>query len=246
MQPFSNQYNATFPAMQFPPTEVALALPPPELAGYLLMEFLRLWRKDKRSRDFGHLVPHDTRKNEETRLAYTEAWMWLIREGLALPDTDPALLMGSHSYVPSRRARSLSSLADFEAMRASRLLPREILHPLILLEVETDYFKGRYDNAVLNAFRRVEIAVREKAMLSDKVVGVRLMRTAFDCDEGPLRHRADDEGERQGMGHLFAGAFGVYGNSTRHREVGLEASESVELFVLASHLMRIVERERPS
>src|SRR5262245_49033288 len=128
--------------MNLPPDQVALALSPPELAGYLLMEFLRLWRGDRKARDFGHLIPHPTRQNEDLRLAYTEAWTWLIREGLVLPDTDPALIFGSTFYVPSRRARPLSSLDDFESMRKSRLLPRELLHPLILLEVETDYYKG--------------------------------------------------------------------------------------------------------
>src|SRR5215203_2310292 len=48
------------------------------------------------------------------------------------------------------------------------------------------YHRGKYDTAVFEAMKAVEVAVREGADLSDKDLGVHLMRKAFDKNTGPL------------------------------------------------------------
>ena len=67
------------------------------------------------------------------------------------------------------------------------------------------------------------------------------MRKAFATGTGPLTNRSVVAAEQEGEAHLFAGAMGTYRNSIGHRPVNVTAATAVELILLASHLMKIVE-----
>ncbi len=67
------------------------------------------------------------------------------------------------------------------------------------------------------------------------------MRAAFAPEGGPLTDLSVEAGERVARMELFAGAIGSYKNSHSHRNVPLEdASEAIEIIMLANHLLRIV------
>jgi uncharacterized protein (TIGR02391 family) len=67
------------------------------------------------------------------------------------------------------------------------------------------YHRGKYDTAVFEAMKAVEVAVRA-ATAAD--IGTKLMRKAFDVDNGPLTDKATELAERQARSDLFAGAIG--------------------------------------
>jgi len=180
--------------------------------------------------------------NDAVRHVLLEAWSWLESEGLLARDPVTPV-----SFFITRRGKAVKSRADFAAYRNSNLLPKHQAHPIIASKVYPAFQRGDYDVAVFLAFREVEVAVRQAAGYPHELVGDALMRAAFSADEnnrpaGPLTDTGLPISEQRNMAHLFAGAFGLYRNSTGHRYVPTEPEEAAEVIMLASQLLRIVDR----
>ena len=150
-------------------------------------------------------------------------------------------------YVPTRRAQSLKTRIDVDVFRKGRVLPSELLPVLFAEKVVPIFRRGDHDIAVFQAFKEVEVAVRNAANAkgagyADSEVGTTLMRKAFHPDTGPLADKTLVPAEREAELHLFAGAIGHAKNPTSHRDVAITAPEAARLIVFASHLFDIVER----
>lgn len=177
--------------------------------------------------------------------ALMEAWAWLVREAFLVSDTTRK----ESEFFLSRRAKRIASPEDFTLYRKASLLPKAQLHPLIAAEVYPTFLRGKYDTSIFQAFREIEVAVRTAGNFSPELVGDKLMRSAFASTKngqaGPLTDGTLPAGEQEAMGHLFAGAFGLYRNSTAHRYVPTKAEEAAEVIMFASQLLRIVDRLKP-
>jgi uncharacterized protein (TIGR02391 family) len=238
-----------------PDPETLLALEPEELAGYFIVYINSLPDNERQSINPQNVVnnvlnlpgtwpsPYQDRDKIQAYApkigkALMEAWIWLEREGLVAPHYTPG---SQNFFFITRRGERLKEVADVEALRKSDLLPKKLLHPVIAQKVWSLFLRGDYDTAIFQAFKEVEVAVRNAGSYDLTLLGTDLMRKAFDSKNGVLTDSTVPKGERDALAHLFAGAIGLYKNPSSHRHVSITPEEAVEMLMLASHLLYIVD-----
>jgi uncharacterized protein (TIGR02391 family) len=233
-------------AQLIPDTETLLALPPEELAFYVLQAAMGAQRNGAMRLD-SVLEPLRSRgplgelkffyqRQDEVHLALIEAWMWL---------ENPLLVVGLDANgwrTLGRRALNMRTAEQFTAFRKAAAFPRELLHPRIAERAWIALMRNEFDAAVFFSFRAVEEAVRAACGYPDTKLGVPMMREALHPKNGPLTEPKHPYAEREALQALFAGAIGSYKNPHSHRTVNLaDATEAQEMVMLASHLLRIID-----
>lgn len=219
--------------------ELVLRLPREELAGHLLQAYHIGPRELISAHAFFKQIANVYEGVDEyaIRVALATAWSWLVVQGLIVKD--PGQVGSNDFYVVTPKGAAISSGADFKTYRDAAEFPRHLIDPHLADKAWLNFAAGDYDTAVFQAFKEVEIAVRAGAVgVPDRFHGVDLMRRAFGpgC---PLADASAPVAEQEGLASLFVGAFGAYRNPHSHRAVSIEATEAMELLVLATHLIRI-------
>ncbi|MFB8040302.1 TIGR02391 family protein [Streptomyces hydrogenans] len=151
-------------------------------------------------------------------------------------------------YPPtSRRAvRGGPGIARLEA----RARLAGLLHPDLEKTVRTNFDLGDYETACFAAMKAVEVAVRDASGLDNSLVGVALMRKAFQPHQngkpgGPLADAGAEGGEQEAESTLFAGAMGRYKNPSSHRTVDFDDPiEAAQIIQFANLLLRQVDRAK--
>ncbi len=225
-----------------PDADALIALGPEDL-GIMLLELMQ----QLRGRNFGRSdfeMPlwnanspgYPISKKRAVLNAVAEAWQWLEHVGLVIADPDQP----NGFFCLTRKGQGLKSISDIEAYRYGNLLPEGVLHPTLIGKVRPMFVSGDYDVAVVQAFKQVEVAVRNAASLPNDLTGQKLMRSAFHPETGPLTDAKAPSGERQALMELFSGAFGHARNPLSHREIAIERATAARLIALASYLLSLL------
>jgi len=187
----------------------------------------------------GELGSYAGQKYEQVANALEEAWMVLEREGLIAHKPEDS---NGQMYFITRRGQNIRSRQDFSSYLKANLLPDAVLDPVLAEKVRPLFLGGDYDTAVFRAFREVEVRIRQAAKLPDDLIGTKLIRRAFDVNQGPLSDMTKVESEREATQHLFAGAIGTFKNPSSHRDVTYDPREAASIINFANYLISWVER----
>lgn len=222
--------------MTIPEPSQALVLPTEELAGYLVLHHKTMSQFNVHNvmcnldSNSGSL-PSDRQQRELYKDALMEAYSWAFTEGLFILDPNQ---MQNNWWKVSRKGRKLNTPLDALELASREILPKAFLHPLISEHAAPIFQMGKYDAAVFQAFKQVEIAVRDKSKLSSD--GTTLMKTAFNKDNGKLNTETNPS-EKEGLMFVFAGAIQLFRNPPGHKNVVFEPKQAAHLLIHASYLL---------
>jgi uncharacterized protein (TIGR02391 family) len=182
----------------------------------------------------------------DVTLVIGEALAWLSIGGYIFQDPgQPAVW-----YRLTRKARAADAMADLTAYAKSHILPPELLHQDLHQHTLSLFRQGKYDLAVFEAFKRVEVAVRTAAKLKqpgfdETLTGDKLMRRAFHEQTGALTDISNPSvAERESDAHLFAGAMAHARNPVAHRDPGHALIATARLLIVASYLLSVVDQRK--
>ncbi|HBX80560.1 MAG TPA: TIGR02391 family protein [Propionibacteriaceae bacterium] len=170
----------------------------------------------------------------------SDAWAWLEAHALIGPS---ALNPQSGNW---QRTTALGHELAKDGAAAAKLWAGERLAGALdpaLTSAHSNFALGDYETASFAAMKAVEVEVRRAAGLPNELLGVPLMRKAFNPKGGTLCDPDAEGGEQQATADLFAGAIGAFKNPASHRTVRFEDPlEAAEVIQLADLLLRIVAR----
>ncbi len=197
----------------------------------------------------GKMYPHFKKAIADRSVG--RAWRWLEKEEFIEPMSGQNGQNGW--YYLTERGEAVAKGHDIKRFQSARDLPKELLHPAIrdrtvaaLMRSAAPGGEGELVSAVRDALIAGEDTVRTVAGLSPTDFGVDLMRVAFNRDSGALgdKDTSKPSGERDALSHLFAGAIGRFKNRVAHGSPPLSATEAIDQLLLASHLLRVVDRQK--
>ena len=148
---------------------------------------------------------------------------------------------GEEVFFPTKKGFRFSESEFRKVVKQYALMPETYVHPLIVKKSFSLLHQGQFESAVLQAYKTIEMRIREKIGTEPEEYGVKLIRKAFNPENGPLTDYELPKAEREAFCNYIAGAFGFYKNPCSHRDVELDFISAFERIVVASDLLKVVE-----
>ena len=121
------------------------------------------------------------------------------------------------------------------------LMPQSYVHPILIKKCFSLLESGEFDSAVMQAFKAIEVVTREKIGAPNDMFGERLLKKAFNADDGKLTNMSLPKSERCAFLSYITGAFSFYRNSSAHRDLDLDFVSTFDRIAVASDLIKAIE-----
>lgn len=116
----------------------------------------------------------------------------------------------------------------------------ELLHQRIIDKCKSLYEDGHFPQAALESMKQVELAIKEKTGIGEKLFGVRLVNQVFGSEKGiKLKIPLGDELQKHAK-TLFEGTFSYYRNYAAHDGSKIDETICIRVMVLASELLDLI------
>jgi uncharacterized protein (TIGR02391 family) len=116
----------------------------------------------------------------------------------------------------------------------------KLLHQRIIDKCKSLYEDGHFPQAALESMKQVELALKEKAEIGEKIFSARLVDQLFGSGKGiKLKIPLGDEIQEQAK-LLFKGAFSYYRNYAAHDGSKIDETICIRVMVLASELLDLI------
>jgi len=146
-----------------------------------------------------------------------------------------------YAYYPTKKGFQVPEREFAKVVKRWTIIPSAYMHPEIMDRSFELMAKRQFESAVLQAYKCIEVKIREITNSSKDELGVRLIRKSFDPQKGKLTNFDLPVGEREALSNYIAGAYGLYKNPCSHRDVKMGFYEAFEKIVVASNILKIIE-----
>ena len=151
---------------------------------------------------------------------------------------------GEEKFFPTKKGFRFLESEFRRVVKKYALMPETYVHPLIVKKSFSLLNSGHFESAVLQAFKTIETRIREKINANPEDVGVKLIRKAFNPENGPLTDYDLPKAEREAFCNYIAGAFGYYKNPCSHRDVEMDFISAFDRIVVASDLLKVIQKAK--
>jgi uncharacterized protein (TIGR02391 family) len=116
----------------------------------------------------------------------------------------------------------------------------KLLHQRIIDKCKSLYEDGHFPQAAFESMKQVELALKEKAEIGEKLFGARLIDRLLGSGESiKLKIPLGDELQEQAKS-LFRGVFSYYRNYAAHDGSKIDETICIRVMVLASELLDLI------
>lgn len=150
------------------------------------------------------------------------------------------------SFHTVKAAKTLSE-AESRASNLKETIASRNLHSHLLKFCKAELLEDNYFHAVLEATKSIASMIRAKTGLTSD--GAALVEAAFSGSSPMLKinpfETESEKSEQKGFVNLTKGLFGTFRNTTAHAaryEWNLPEEDAVDLFTLASYVLRRIEK----
>ena len=151
---------------------------------------------------------------------------------------------GEDKFFPTKKGFRFLESEFRRVVKKYALMPETYVHPLIVKKSFSLLKSGHFESAVLQAFKTIETRIRKKISANPEDVGVKLIRKAFNPENGSLTDYDLPKAEREAFCNYIAGAFGYYKNPCSHRDVEMDFISAFDRIVVASDLLKVIEKSK--